>query len=310
VAPPPTPAPLPIACGINDGYVLPLLVMLTSLRDHLGQAYRPVLYLLHRGLPDQALEAVSRVVELHPVALDATAVPVGAGQRRFPVEAAAPLMLGDLLPADLSRVIFLDADLLVVDDLADLWNQPLDGRVLGAVPDAAVRRCGSPRGVKDRDAYGVPDDAMYFNAGVMLISLAAWRERSITPRALEYLARVGDRADFLHQEALNAVAWHDWHRLPDRWNLLGSVAGRPFDQPPTDAWRAPAIVHFAGRLKPWRMAVGGQFRDAYDAVLTRVAASRPPPERSWVDWLYGLYDRRLRDRLYPYERLLWNRRLL
>lgn len=310
MASPSNPAPLFIASSINDDYVLPLLVMLTSLRDHLGPAYRPVLYLLHRGLSDQALESIRRVVDVRPVPLEPLPVLDRIQQHRFPPEATAPLVLGDILPGDLDRILFLDADLLVVDDIAGLWRRPLEGRVLGAVRDAAIGACGSRRGVKDREVYGVPEDGGYFNAGVMLIDLAAWRQRSITARALEYLARVGDRADFLHQEALNAVAWNDWLPLPARWNLLGSVAGRPFDHPASGDWRSPAIVHFAGRLKPWRMNVGGHFRDAYETVLERVTDPGLPRDRSWRERLFGLYDRRLRDRLYACERLLWNRRLL
>jgi lipopolysaccharide biosynthesis glycosyltransferase len=40
--------------------------------------------------------------------------------------------LADILPACVQRVIYLDSDLIVVDDIAKLWGTDLDSRVLGA----------------------------------------------------------------------------------------------------------------------------------------------------------------------------------
>lgn len=303
-------SPLPIACGVTDAYVLPLLVMLTSLKAHLRPTLEPVLYLLHRGLGADDLAAISATVETRPLLLPASSVPPVLEGRTLPPEAASPLLLPDVLPANVPRVLFLDADVLVLDDVGVLWEEQLGPRALAAAPDGAIPRCGSPRAVKDRHALGVPDNARYFNAGVLLMDLDAWRQRSIAPRALEYLERVGNRADFVHQEALNAVAWNDWLPLQARWNLLASVAGRRFDSYGPDARGRPGIVHFAGRVKPWRVPVGGHFDEAYQAVLARVTppAVRRRPTR--LELLVSFYDRRCRDFLYPCERFLWNRRIV
>ncbi len=301
---------LAIASGITDAYVLPLLVMLTSLTDHLRSTAHPVLYLLHRGLRDESLEAISGVVETRPVTFGAADLAALPEHRHLPPEAACPLLLADLLPADQGRVLFLDADLLILDDATRLWSVDLDGRVVAAAPDSAIRFCSSPRGVKGYVDLGIPDHAVYFNAGVLLTDLDAWRQRDVTHRAFDYLRSTGESVDFLHQEALNAVLWDDWRPLPARWNLLAGVAGRPFQRPGSNAWRDAGIVHFAGRLKPWRMPVGGLFNERYQAVLERVLHLAPPRRRTWSESLYSLYDRRLRDFCYPLERFLWNRRIL
>ena len=303
-------ATLPIACGITDAYVLPLLVMLTSLKDHLRPTVRPILYLLHRGLPDESLEAISGLVETRPIAYGAPDLEALPEHRHLPPEAACPLLLADLLPTDLPRALFLDADLLVLGDVANLWSLGLDQRVLAAAPDTAIPWCRSRRGVKDHLALGIPDDAVYFNAGVLLFDLDAWRRQDVTHRALDYLRSTGDRVDFLHQEALNAVLWDDWRPLPARWNLLAGVAGRPFQKPRSEAWRDPGIVHFAGRLKPWRTPVGGHFNQPYQAVLQRVLHLAPQAGRTRMESFYRLYDQRLRNFFYPLERFLWNRRIL
>jgi hypothetical protein len=115
---------------------------------------------------------------------------------------------------------------------------------------------------------------------------------------------------FLHQEALNAIAWDDWHEVDPRWNVLASHTGRSY-------WQAAAparagIVHFAGRMKPWRGGVAGPYAAPYRAALAEVAPLLPPPANGvrLRDRALGAYDRRLRDRLFPLERALWRRGLI
>src|ERR1700722_18338344 len=239
---------LPIACAINGDYALPLLVMLTSLQEHLRPSHQLLLYLVHQGVSEEVLASISRLVEIHSIVPTPDSVAALPRHPRFPPEAAYPLLLPDLLPKTLDRILFLAADLLVLDDLAELWETSLGERALGAAPDAAIPLCRSPRGVKKRETLGISENAVYFNCGVMLISLDAWRRGEITRRACGYLQNVGRHVDFLHQEALNAILWNDWLPLDSRWNLLGSLAGRPYGQPESQNGKNLGIVHFAGRL--------------------------------------------------------------
>ena len=188
---------------------------------------------------------------------------------RFIAEAAFPLLLSDLLPESIERVLFLDADMLVLDDIAQIWEIDISNRSLAAVVDQAIPLCSSPRGVKKWSSFGIPHSAPYFNAGVMLINLTRWRRLNIQVRASEYFHRISGQADFLHQEALNAVLWDDWLRLDQRWNLVASLTGRAYGPHKRSLWGAAGIVHFAGRFKPWRMRIGGPFAALYNEFLMR-----------------------------------------
>jgi lipopolysaccharide biosynthesis glycosyltransferase len=296
---------LPLACSIDEAYTLPLLVALWSLRACLGPDRRVFLHLIHTGLPDPHLEAIARLVDLSPIRVPRSALGAIPSHQRFPPEAAAPILLGRLLPPHLDRVVFLDADVLVLDDPAELWGADLGSCPLGAVVDQAIPRCSAPRGVREWRRHGIPPEAPYFNAGVMAVSLGAWRERRVAERALAYLARRKPRGSFLHQEALNAALCGDWAPLDARWNLVASLAGRAYGAPLGED--RPGIVHFAGRFKPWRGRVAGPFDDAYRAVLEEVEAIAGPAPRRLAGRLLSAYDRRLRDVLYPLERALWAR---
>ena len=45
------------------------------------------------------------------------------------------LFLGELLPAEVSRVLYLDCDLAILSDLGELFELPMDGCVIAAAPD-------------------------------------------------------------------------------------------------------------------------------------------------------------------------------
>jgi lipopolysaccharide biosynthesis glycosyltransferase len=284
--------------------------MLISLKEHLRPSYQPLLYLVHQGLSQDLLENISRLVETISIVPSPESVAAIPKNAHFAPEAAYPLLLPELLPETLDRILFLDADLLVLDDLAQLWEISMGNRALGAAPDGAIPLCCSPLGVKKRCEFGIPDDALYFNCGVMLIRLAGWRQREVTRRSFGYLSNVGEQVDFLHQEALNAILWDDWLPLDRRWNLLGSVAGRPYDRSESIRSQSPGIVHFAGRFKPWRAPIGGPFDRQYRAILLRAAELVPAVKPTMRDKLLSLYDRHLRNSFYSCERALWNRRLL
>lgn len=300
---------LSIACCIDEAYALPLAVMLTSLTERLGTEFEVTVHLIHRELGRQTLDAIGAIVETRVTRLAGACLERLPRDRTFPPEAAAPLLLAEMLPQDLGKVLFLDADLLVLDDIAPLWTHALDGRSLAAAVDPAIPWCRSPRGVKGWHDRRMPRNSPYFNAGVLLVDLEAWRRRDVAGRALEYIREVGDRVDYLHQEALNATAWDDWLPLANRWNVP-ATSGRWFGPTGVDAVTSPAIVHFAGRMKPWRMRSGSRFELAYADVMSRVSHRIPRSSRTWRDGAIGWYDRGLRWACHPLERFLWARRLL
>jgi lipopolysaccharide biosynthesis glycosyltransferase len=197
----------------------------------------------------------------------------------------------------------LDADLLVLDDPSEIFDGDLADHPLGAVVDDAILRCSAPRGVRGWRALGIPRSAPYFNAGVMAIDLSTWRARDTGGRALRHLEQHARSGGFLHQEALNATAWDDWASLDPRWNILAGHAGRL----PGPEVTSPGIVHFAGRVKPWRAPVAGPYGDRYAAALERVAALVTTAEPGLRDRALSAYDRRLRGLVFPLERALWKR---
>src|SRR5688572_32808619 len=108
---------LAIASAINHSYVLPLAILLESLKEHLRPGFQPVLYLVHTGIPQTGLSAISSRVETHSIVPSEAQLASAPRDPHFPPEASIPLLLPELLPSNIERVLFLDADMLVLEDL-------------------------------------------------------------------------------------------------------------------------------------------------------------------------------------------------
>jgi len=299
-----------VASAISKHYLLPFAVLLDSLTQTLRSGHGLVCHLLHRDLDAADLRLLGGLVDLDPIRVGDVRMRDAPYDARFPPVAAFPLLLADVLPHEIQRVLFLDADMLVMDDVGPLWGLTLDGHAIAAAQDGAIPLCSSPRGVKGWRESGIPRETPYFNGGMLLIDLPVWRAHEVTRRVHDYLRRNRGNVDFLHQEALNAVLWRQRLIVDPRWNLLASRAGRPSDRAGSEAWLRPGIVHFSGRVKPWRSLGGGPFQEPYRKVMNRVSVCFPADPPTITDRLQGFYDRRCRDALYRLEEFCWRMRWL
>jgi lipopolysaccharide biosynthesis glycosyltransferase len=302
--------PIVIVCGADDQYVQPLAVMLKSALANLSRERTVNLYIIDGGIqPDHKqslLRSWSRrngfVRWLLPSESSFTGLPLWG---RMPVSTYYKLLITELLPPAVKKAIWLDCDLVVLGDLAQLWDMDLAERHALAVQDPAVPFVSSRDGIAHYQELGLPKDAKYFNAGVMVVNLDLWRRDDIPGRVLDYLRRYDGRVVFLDQEGLNAVLAGKWGELDDRWNHTTSVSERFRDEGRTrDAAKQnhPWIVHFTGNLKPWFYPGHDAAHTLYFRYLDLTAWAGWRPKRSLSGLVLGTYESSgLRHLLYPTE---------
>jgi lipopolysaccharide biosynthesis glycosyltransferase len=165
----------------------------------------------------------------------------------YTIDTYTRLWVGEFFPATVDRVLYLDADIVVLDSIAPLWTTDLDGALMGAVDIP-----GSDRGVT-RLAMR-PEDG-YFNAGVLIIDLAQWRAIRAEQIVIEYIRKNPDRVLY-DQDALNACFHACTKRLDYRWNVIRPFYREPLALPLARAEieairREARILHFNGGSKPW-----------------------------------------------------------
>ena len=230
---------------------------------------------------------------------------------------ARPIMYARILapakiPCATARLLYLDADMIALQPLEPLWEIDLGQHACACSQDIAIPQTSSGMAISQANRSRPGATAPYFNAGVMLIDRRQWLEAGVPEKALEYLAASAGRINLFDQEALNVAVGGNWLRISYRWNLIASVAGRPFldtraldNRDYRDSLAEPRLVHFAGTLKPWQNPfLAGRWYELYRRAMSDALPGHAV-SLSWRHWLQAIYDRHLRWLAYPLERRVW-----
>ncbi|MEV0396798.1 glycosyltransferase family 8 protein [Polymorphospora rubra] len=171
------------------------------------------------------------------------------------------LLVPEALPSQVERVLYMDCDVLCTDTLKPLFELDMGGVPIGAVRDAFNRRLLDMGGLPGMMSYGMDPRASYFNSGVLLIDVPAWKAAGVTERSISYLDRHAQESRYPDQDALNFAVYGNWLRLSRRWNdVMGWRLEPEFGGKLSDA----AIIHCNGPLKPWQPNFDkGARRDLY-----------------------------------------------
>ncbi|KAL8192044.1 hypothetical protein R6Q57_028165 [Mikania cordata] len=169
----------------------------------------------------------------------------------------ARVYLADILPMNVSRVIYLDSDIVMVDDIEKLWRVNLEGKVL-----AAPEYCKANfMRYFTSDFWMDPELARaftgrspcYFNTGVMVVDVNKWREGGYSYKVEEWMAvqkqkriyHLGSLPPFLLVFAGNIKG------IDHRWNQHGlggdNIQGRCRSLHPGPV----SLLHWSGKGKPW-----------------------------------------------------------
>lgn len=261
--------PVSVVTACDEGYLPYLAVFATSLASNRAPATEVELTILQPGIGEWARDRLAehtRGITLNWVDVDESAYrAVG-----FPNEPMVQrphyfrCLIGTMLPPNLRRCIYMDGDTLVHGDLGDLWTTDLGDSVVGAALDYFVPRTGDA--IAPWRDLELDPEALYFNSGVMLINLDAWRAEDIGTRVLwtccryrDYLMAQGKWPQH-DQFGLNAILQNRWHRLSQDWNYLSEM---PFHE--------PRVVHYCGGGKPMSRTCQPEFAAWFYDTLAQTA---------------------------------------
>lgn len=279
----------PIVLACDEAYAMPLSTTLRSLVEaNRNNAPLDVFILTPKKFSSCVKEKVLRSlpqgssVTIMWVPVDLASFKDFSIQSYASTMAYARLLIPYIFSEAVTKVLYLDVDILVLGELDPLWETDLEGVAIGAVVDTFSKdnakrlQLSAQVTVSMSDANSAPPECDYFNSGVLLINLPRWRQEQISERALQYLVQNPQNL-LMDQDALNVVYAGRWKQLDVRWNLQ-THDPRGYSQIPVEEW--PSIVHFAGKYtKPWlasNLNVNAGFFDAY---RRRTQFARKPHEK-------------------------------
>lgn len=244
-----------VSISFNHKYTRYAYVMLTSLFvQHKEWPKSVKVYILQCDLTGEDRELLLRLTEQYDQKISFVQVKVGAYASKLPTnkdwseEMYYRLLLGELLSKDVTRVLYLDVDIIINKPLHDFFHMDMQGRTLAAADDPVIQ-----------DAFSVwqqkifadfPASFRYFNSGVILMDLEKIRGHY----TFEDYCRIAERFDYQlsnpDQDMLNYMHAGDVCYIDNsRFNVFSQIAEEKngYEQ----VKETVAIIHYAGR-KPWK----------------------------------------------------------
>lgn len=251
---------IPIVCATANDYEYTIVFLESILKSADNNTFYDIYILVDSGFTDTSNDFIMDYFEEFKGQCKITFLNVGAifdnayiGIKYIRTPTYFRLLIPDLL--DLDKCIYLDTDIIVREDLRELYNTSLDDCYIAGVkaPSYFVRR--------DLENYckqaHIPDISQYVNAGVLLMNLKKMRSDNIVKKFLELLPLNMESQD---QDIINSACYGYIKFLPFKFNVMTKYA-RWFLSDYKDffsveellyGWNNPVIIHYADEIKPWK----------------------------------------------------------
>ncbi|MGI0439783.1 glycosyltransferase family 8 protein [Helicobacter himalayensis] len=125
------------------------------------------------------------------------------------------ILVGDILESTIDKCLYMDADLLVLSDIRELFAIDFD-EPCAAVCDEYANHKRFIKSKKTDKRLKISANN-YFNSGLMLINLKQWRKQNIQSQTLDTLTEYECAQN--DQDAMNYVINEKFYRLSPKWNL-------------------------------------------------------------------------------------------
>ncbi len=265
---------IPIVLTLDKKYTQHLSVMLVSLfENNTNLSFHIYIFSNELDTKDEQItnELIQRYaqnVSFHQINIDSI--------NHFGVHAHVSLatyyriIVFSLLPDYVDKALYLDLDLLVVKDISFLYNLDIENKLLGVVPEVDEM-------ISQKKILNIPDEKIYFNAGVMLVNIKKWKDEKWTEKVIEYINMNPEKIEFWDQDALNALCYDECIYMDKKWNMQAGF----FQKKYKDNFVKTVIIHFTGSSKPWQYMNKHIYKKIYYQYLKKTDFKNyTPPDKS------------------------------
>lgn len=261
---------VPVVFAADDNYVPQLTTTVYSAMKNADPSYFYDVVVLQRDIAGDKQERMWRFFEQFPnmslrflnVKRELSGYDLSTNNAHISIETYYRFLIQQLLP-NYDKVLYLDSDIIIVGDIAKLYDIDLQDNLLGAVRDidflGNLNVKHGKRMSYAKDVLKMKNPYDYFQAGVLVLNTKGMRNRYSIGQWLTYASN--PNYIYNDQDVLNAYCEGKVLYLPWEWNVVHDCGGRVgslFTQAPNDVYDAyvksrsnPQIIHYAGYQKPW-----------------------------------------------------------
>lgn len=236
---------IPLFFAVDDNYSSFLSITLESILENASKDYKYDIVVLNIGLKEESKELISKYnsedvnIIYYDVRNKLQNISSNLSIRDYYSKATYyRLFIADLFP-QYSKALYLDCDIVVLGDIAKLYNHDLGDNLVGAIPDGAVQITEEFIDYVNK-ALGIKEEK-YFNAGVLLMNLDEFRKTKFEDRFVELLKKytfeIAQDQDYLNVLTKDKVLFID-----ESWNVM-----------PLGNYVKPVnLIHYNLSFKPWK----------------------------------------------------------
>ena len=247
-----------IVCSINDSYTPWCGVLLTSIC--VNTQYFIHAFVITKGITLENELSLKQLESIYNIKVDIIVIPKSLFRNadfriyfgdHVSEETFYRIFIPRTLPLDVHKAIYLDVDMLCIDDISKLWNVNIVG-YSAIVSD-------------DLDSYKeeyhtrlqLPTNHRYFCAGMLVINLDYWREHNIVQKCIDFNNKNHSIIKFHDQDILNVVLSDSVGYVSYKWQFQTLLLNKYF-VPKTKIneicelySKGVSIIHYGGLAKPW-----------------------------------------------------------
>lgn len=263
---------IPVVFSVDENYIPYITVAIRSFIANANPKYNYDVIILNSNITSESRERMRmeflqnsnlsiRFYDVSRLMKDRTLYT----HRHFSVEIYNRLLIQDIMKL-YSKVIYIDADLVVLDDISKLYHTDIGNAYVAAVEDPDFAGCYQGVDPERKDYFKkflkMDDPFHYFNSGVLVMNLEQLRKNLTSAQFLD----MAESKQFLFpdQDVLNILCEGHVCYLDPAWNVMMNwkdnnscrietvrKAPHAMYQRYLNARKNVKIAHYAGFQKPW-----------------------------------------------------------
>ena len=178
----------------------------------------------------------------------------GFGLERFPnlhhysLNAFSRYFIPELTP-DLQKVLYIDVDVIIKDDIAELYNQKLGKYAIGAVLEDFY--AGNYTILKNKIWPQYKGGDQYFNSGVLLLDVQKFIKNNYAQKLIDLTIKLYDKLNCPDQDVLNILFDGKFKILDYRYNFMPDHLLMLQEKHSERGEVEPLVIHYTWK-KPWK----------------------------------------------------------
>lgn len=266
-----------ILITINKGYVKQLNILLNSIQ-YSNPNENFYVYILHKDLGQKDIENIQVGLDLKKIFINAIKIPKSeidnfpVYEKRYPVEIYFRIFATKYLPTDMEKILYLDADTIVINELKELYETDFEGNYF--IATTHIRKLLHKFNEIRLD---IKEDEPYINTGVLLINLEELRKRDVEKEVTDYIKNNKKILMLPDQDIISSIYGNKIKLVDGLKYNLGDRSLKTYNISNPNKqinlkWicKNTVIIHYYGRNKPWQKDYVGKLGGFYKKIEKKI----------------------------------------